>query len=71
MGDPIEDDDTLLEATPRPWPVIDARSNSVHDAIEDVPGCVGDSRLDVSTEVNINSVRSGMSFVKLLHKCLI
>ncbi|KAH0346407.1 hypothetical protein KCU83_g7363, partial [Aureobasidium melanogenum] len=60
MGDPTEEsfeqDDTRLEVTPRPWPLTDARSNSVHDAIEDVPG--GNSRMDVSPEVNINSVRS-------------
>ncbi|KAH0371749.1 hypothetical protein KCU89_g18452, partial [Aureobasidium melanogenum] len=52
----FEQDDTRLEVTPRTWPLTDARSNSVHDAIEDVPS--GNSRMDVSPEVNINSVRS-------------
>lgn len=73
IGDPtegsFEQDDTRLEVTPRTWPLTDARPISVHDAIEDVPS--GTSRMDVSPEVNINSVRSGMSFVKLVHKSFI
>lgn len=59
----LEQDDTRLEITPRPWPLTGARSNSVQDAAEDPPG--GNSRMDMSPEVNINSVRSGMSLFRL------
>lgn len=60
----FEQDDTRLEVTPpRPFPSTDARSNSVQAAIEDAPS--SNSRMETSPEMNLNSVRSGMSFVKL------
>jgi hypothetical protein len=49
--------------------LTDAESNSVHDAIEDVPS--GNSRMDVSPEANINSVRSGMHSVRQIHEFIV
>lgn len=65
----FEQDDTQSEVTPRPWPLTNARSNSIQDAVEDIPG--GNSRMNMSPEVNINSVRSGMCLFRLIFESII
>lgn len=69
MEETFEQDDTQSEVTPRPWPLTNARSNSIQDAVEDIPG--GNSRMNMSPEVNINSVRSGMCLFRLIFDAII
>lgn len=64
----LEQDDTRLQATPGSAISPDAGSITVRGVTEDVPNNV--SRRDMTSEINVDSVRSGMSFlVRLISIC--
>ena len=63
----LDQDDTQLQATPQSGISPDTRS-TVRDVVEEVPDDF--SRRDMTSEVNVDSIRSGMSFlIRLAFVC--